>query len=129
MWQYMIERAPNAGSAKSSVSSTSRTWSFHAQYEFAAGVSMTLSLPWSSFEHTVGNWLVSQTDPKWPARWEELIERFLPVSPEWHRVRLPVTTAGELRSVLEAARAALESQGVREFEGEGVLTVHLARPE
>jgi len=129
MWQYMIELAPNAGSGRNLANSTSRTWSFHAQYEFAADVSMTLSLPWSSFEHMVGNWLVSQTDPLWPCRLEELLERFLPVTPEIHRLRLPVTTVGELRSVLKAARAALESQGVREFEGEGVLTVHLARPE
>lgn len=94
-------------------------------YEFAGAVRMTLSLPWSSFEHMAGTWLVTVTDDEWPVRWEELLGKLISPSIEASRLRLPVAKAGELRAVLESGRSLMGSaanwSGVREvLEGEGI---------
>jgi len=78
-WQARL--VPNAGNARTYGSSTSRDLCvFEATYTYAEGVSTTLSLPWSLFEHVVGNgmmmipknregvinlakWLQAQIDP------------------------------------------------------------------
>ena len=86
-----------------------------------------MSLPWSLFEHMVGNWLVMVTDPKWPARLNELLENNITTvlrstRQELARLRLPPTTAGELLQVVELGRAAQASDfGGEEFEERGVV--------
>lgn len=87
---------------------------------------MTLNLPWSSFEHMAANWLVTLTAETNTVRFEELLVNALTASDRpMLRLRLPVETAGRLLKVLEQGRQALDSPGVRESEGEGVLILHL----
>ena len=130
MWQF--ELAKSAGNDETRYGLTSPTWLLHSRFTFAGGVTTTLSLPWSSFEHMVGNSLVMKYEND-----TELMDLVMmvrhQVSPLFLPKQLPPVTARELRSVLEGGRrevkrrrdavaqlAAGESVGVEEFEEEGV---------
>lgn len=120
MWQYELVRS--AGNGRKSSLWNSQDCDLIATFEFAEGVTTKLSLPWSLFEHMVGNWLVSMTNPSWAVRLDELLEMNLPIEDkraklELARLKLPTTTEGQLRHVLENGRAALlELEGGEESE-------------
>jgi len=112
MWQY--ELVQSAGSAESPHSWNSQTCDLIATFTFAEGVSTSLSLPWSLYEHMVGNWLISVTNPIEPANLPDLVARFkadLPTQTRaWLKATiLPGTTAGLLESVLAAGRSFIKA--------------------
>lgn len=129
MWQYELVRS--AGSDGTPFHSDSKTSRLHMKYTFAEGVTMRLSLPWSSFEHMVGNWLVAVPAEDLKTTQipiDQLLDRLVTPVPE---TSLPTETADRLTSVLAAGR--LEHQrrldagevtdevlGVEESEEEGV---------
>ena len=129
MWQS--ELVQSAGSGRTAPGLNSRTWHFRATYSYAEGVTTTLSLPWSLFEHMAGNFLMgaqrTMEDPSAPNHCQlaTVIEATTEQPPAFSQVSLPSVQLRELRGWLEAGRAALSHPGVREFEGEGGLPIKL----
>ena len=108
MWQASV--VPNAGSARTSSSSSSRDYcDFHAKFTYAEGVSTTLSLPWSLFEHTVGNGMImvptSHLEPIDLLNWLRQNEILMPQ--DKIPAEMPMVPVDQLRRWLEAGREAV----------------------
>ena len=108
MWQASV--VPNAGSARTSSSSSSRdSCDFHAKFTYAGGVSTTLSLPWSLFEHTVGNGMtmVPKSHPGLIDLTAWLRETTAPEEIKHPIPELPMISAAKLEHWLHAGRTAV----------------------
>ena len=122
MWSY--ELVPSAGNGESPSSWNSPMSRLNMRFTFAEGVYTTLSLPWSLFEHTVGNWLVLATgNPMETVRIEHLLRRTIdnPSTALWNELMLPTMTAGRLESVLESGRRYFDAVASDSWVGEGDL--------
>ena len=125
MWQY--ELAPSAGSAEIPTPSTYPMSDFLATFTFAEGVALTLSLPWSLFEHMAGNWLATVVNPLEPVRLEILTRQNLenPSLALWNEVQLPAMTAGKLEQVLQSGRRYFDAVASDSWMGEGDPAAHV----
>jgi len=122
MWQYELVRS--AGNVEKASSSNYRTCDLIATFTYVEGVSTTLSLPWSLYEHMVGNWLITVMNPIESVSLPDLIARYkadltAPTRAWLKATILPGTTAGLLESVLAAGRKYLDNVDSESWVGEG----------
>ena len=119
MWSF--ELVPSVGSDVKPTSSTYPMSYLQATFTFAEDVSTTLSLPWSLFEHMVGNWLQTAVNPLEQVSLETLARSAIdnPSLALWNELTLPTVTVARLESVLQSGRRYFDAVASDSWVGEG----------